>query len=121
MNDNPPDPALEIRSIWNLHVYGNGWSDIGYNFLVDQYGNVYQGRYNPWLDTTDVWGAHAGEANSKSVGICLLGTFGGPAAISPAAAAATGLERTIGWRFSQRSVDPFGSAPIVAFQSLPDR
>ena len=47
----------------------NGWSDIGYNFVVGEDGNAYEGR--GWENL----GAHAGGANTGSVGICVLGDF----------------------------------------------
>lgn len=46
---------------------GNGWSDIGYNFLVDEDGKVYEGR--GWL----VVGAHAPDYNSSGIGVCYIG------------------------------------------------
>jgi hypothetical protein len=112
MTNNPPDPSQEIRSIWNLHVYGNGWSDIGYNFLIDQFGNIYQGRYNPWLDSTDVQGAHATSANVKSVGVSVLGNFGISAGGIPDPRALRSLEGLVAWRFDQRSLNPLDSASI---------
>lgn len=115
----PPDPAQVIRQIWDWHVNDNGWLDIGYNFLIDHLGNIYTGRYNPWLETTDIRGAHAGSANSKSVGIALLGQFE-PGAVpefgSPRAEALNSLVQFISWRFSQKGIDPFGieSIPVNA-------
>lgn len=47
----------------------NKWSDIGYNFVVGEDGNVYEGR--GW----DKIGAHAPSYNSKSIGICMIGNF----------------------------------------------
>lgn len=46
-----------------------GWSDIGYNFLVGEDGNVYEGR--GW----DKQGAHSKPFNSKSIGICIIGNY----------------------------------------------
>ncbi len=112
MTNNPPDPSQEIRSIWWLHVYGNGWSDIGYNFLIDQFGNIYQGRYNPWLDSTDIQGAHATSANAKSVGISVLGNFSVAGGGIPDPRALRSLEDLIAWRFDQRGLDPLESASI---------
>jgi hypothetical protein len=112
MTNNPPNPPQELRSIWQLHVYGNGWSDIGYNFLIDQYGNIYQGRYNPQLDATDVQGAHATSANSKSVGISVLGNFSPEGGGIPDPRALRSLEKIIAWRFGQRSLNPLETASI---------
>jgi N-acetylmuramoyl-L-alanine amidase len=49
----------------------NGWIDIGYNFLVGEDGNIYEGR--GWNNV----GAHATNWNSKSIGICVIGDFTG--------------------------------------------
>ena len=47
----------------------NNWSDIGYNFLVGEDGNIYEGR--GWMKR----GAHAPDYNSESIGICVIGDF----------------------------------------------
>lgn len=59
----------DVKSIQDLHVDGNGWNDIGYNFLVGEDGRVYEGR--GWLTQ----GAHAPTYNSLSHGICIIGNF----------------------------------------------
>lgn len=113
--NNPPDPAQVVRQIWGWHVNDNRWPDIGYNFLVDQFGNIYQGRYNPWLDETDVHGTHAGNANSRSVGISILGQFhpsASPAPGHPDERSLRSVEDIIAWRFYQRELDPFEEAAI---------
>ncbi len=58
------------RQIQNHHMDGNGWSDVGYNFLVDSGGVAYEGR--GW----DLVGAHAAPRNVQGVGICYIGRDG---------------------------------------------
>ena len=63
-------PAI-LRSIQTYHVRSNGWNDIGYNFLVDAYGRIFEGRAGG-IDRP-VIGAHTGGFNTGSVGIAVLG------------------------------------------------
>ncbi|CAD1474525.1 unnamed protein product [Heterotrigona itama] len=58
-----------VRSYQNHHMDDNGWFDIGYNFIIGEDGNVYEGR--GWNDV----GAHAPGYNSQSIGICIIGDF----------------------------------------------
>jgi hypothetical protein len=59
-----------VRSIQDFHLNGRGWSDIGYNFLVDTTGRIYEGR--GWL----VVGAHAPDHNTSGIGVCMIGRDG---------------------------------------------
>uniref|UniRef100_A0A1V1FYX0 Peptidoglycan-recognition protein n=1 Tax=Reticulitermes speratus TaxID=60591 RepID=A0A1V1FYX0_9NEOP len=61
--------AAIVRSYQNHHIDTNGWNDIGYNFVVGEDGNVYEGR--GW----DNFGAHEPAYNSRSIGICIIGDF----------------------------------------------
>ena len=56
------------RSIQNYHMDSQGWSDVGYNFLVDKDGKIYEGR--GWL----VVGAHAAPRNTQGIGVCFIGS-----------------------------------------------
>ncbi len=93
--------AAIVRGIYLYHVKGNGWNDIGYNFLVDKYGQVFEGRFGG-VDR-NVVGAHAEGFNTGSTGIALLGTYGTAA---PTAAAKKALANLLAWRLDVAHVDP---------------
>jgi len=61
-----------VKSIQKFHQDGRGWSDIGYHFVVDMAGNIYQGR------PETVLGAHVGGANTGNIGVCILGCYHPP-------------------------------------------
>ena len=66
-----------VKSIQEFHQDGRGWSDIGYHFLVDMGGNIYQGR------PETVLGAHVGGANTGNIGVCILGCYHPPESSIP--------------------------------------
>ncbi|HSB37806.1 MAG TPA: peptidoglycan recognition protein, partial [Gaiellaceae bacterium] len=101
--------ASIVRGIELYHVKGNGWNDIGYNFLVDKYGQVFEGRYGGM--TRPVVGAHAMGFNTGSVGIALIGDYSSTA-ITPAARAA--LVSLIAWRLDLAHVDPLSKVVRVS-------
>jgi hypothetical protein len=83
-----------VRGIYHWHTSGNGWSDIGYNFLVDRYGTVYEGRYGGI--ERGVVGAHAAGWNSGSFGVAIMGNF---QVASPPAAAVAAANDVIAWKY----------------------
>jgi len=101
--------ASIVRAIMLYHVQGNGWNDIGYNFLVDKYGQVFEGRYGGI--TRPVIGAHAMGFNAGSVGVAVLGTYTSTP-ISPAAKAA--LVSLLAWRLDLGHVDPLSRVVRVS-------
>lgn len=99
------DWAATVRSVWNYHVNGRGFWDIGYNYLIDPNGVIYEGRGN------NVQGAHAGGANVGTMGICLLGDFEPTSGNgTPSAAAITSLEKLLSWKECDLSIDPLLSS-----------
>ena len=90
-----------VRAVQAYHVKANGWDDIGYNFLVDKYGKVFEGRYGGI--GRNVVGAHAQGFNYGSAGVALIGNYGG-ASVSPAARDA--LARLVAWRLDVAHLDP---------------
>jgi hypothetical protein len=101
--------ASIVRGIELYHVKSNGWNDIGYNFLVDKYGQIFEGRYGGM--TRPVIGAHAQGFNTGSVGIAVIGDYGSTQ-ITPAARAA--LVSLIAWRLDYAHVDPLSSVVRVS-------
>jgi uncharacterized protein with LGFP repeats len=87
-------PAM-LRSIYEFHRFGRGWNDIGYNFVIDRFGRIFEARAGG-IDEP-VIGAQAGGYNAYSTGIAMLGTYGAER-ISPAAR--TALERLLAWKLS---------------------
>jgi hypothetical protein len=99
----PTASAAIVRGIELYHVRGNGWNDIGYNFLVDRYGQVFEGRAGG-VDR-NVIGAQAEGFNTGSVGVALIGNYSA-SAVSPAADHA--LASLLAWRLDVAHVDPLG-------------
>ncbi len=69
--DGGGDPAAVIRAIYYYHAVTLGWGDIGYNYLVDNNGNVYEGRHGG----PGVTGAHTFGYNSGTIGVAVVGNF----------------------------------------------
>lgn len=65
------NPSQAIRDIYTYHAATRGWGDIGYNYIVDREGKIYEGR----AGGESVIGAHAGPGNHGSIGIALLGNY----------------------------------------------
>ena len=105
----PGESAAIVRGIMNYHVLANGWDDIGYNFLVDRFGQVFEGRYGGI--ERNVIGAHAQGFNTGSVGIAVIGTYGGAA---PAPAANDALAKLIAWRLDVAHVDPLSRNQTIS-------
>ena len=93
----------QIRNDAAYHISGRGWCDIGYNFIVDKWGNIYEGRANSL--TQAVIGVHDGGFNTGTVGVSMLGTYDGV----PSAAAQQGVAQIIGWRLGAYGIDPRGT------------
>jgi hypothetical protein len=110
-NDYSPSQADDqIRAIWDFHVHGRGWCDIGYNFVVDKYGTVWEGRSGSIAQPTI--GGHASGFNTASVGVVLLGQYqpgASPTAGSVSTAQYLGARDLIAWKFGLHGVDAKGT------------
>ena len=100
----PAQSAAIVRAIQRYHVQGNGWNDIGYNFLVDRFGQVFEGRAGGI--TRNVVGAHAQGFNTGSVGVAVLGTY---SSVGIEQRAKDALVALLAWRLDVAHVDPASS------------
>jgi hypothetical protein len=95
-------PGL-IRAMHRYHTVNLGWSDIGYNLLVDRFGNIYEGRRGGV--TKGVIGAHASGHNYGSFGVSVIGNF---LEAEPSAAALASLTEVIAFKSAIHGIDPTG-------------
>ncbi|WOX22533.1 FG-GAP-like repeat-containing protein [Streptomyces solicathayae] len=109
------ESAALVRGIFLFHVQSNGWNDLGYNFLVDKCGRIFEGRGGG----TDlpVKGAHTSGFNSYSTGIALLGNF---ETGKPTRAALESAARIAAYKLGQYGVSPTGKVTLTRLVSNPD-
>jgi hypothetical protein len=99
------DPAAEVRAIYSYHAVTRGWGDIGYNFVVDPFGNIYEGRSGG----PDVIGAHVANWNEGSMGVSVLGCYDYESCIAPRVPTGESLNAiadVVAWMSSRRVIDP---------------
>ncbi|MFF7362745.1 N-acetylmuramoyl-L-alanine amidase [Streptomyces sp. NPDC008125] len=101
-------PAI-MRSLHAFHVQSNGWKDLGYNFIVDKCGTIFEGRKGG-VDKP-VFGAHTYGFNRETAGIAVIGMYSDTKA---ATAATTAVARLAAWKLGQYRGDPAGTTTLVA-------
>lgn len=116
-SNNPRDFTEAVRNIYILHTQGNGWNDIGYNFVVAQNGTIFEGRDGQGhMDGDNVLGAHFCGKNATTMGICLLGNY---MTAEPTQAALQSLYRLIAWKMEKEKLNnPFARAVHLPGSSL---
>jgi hypothetical protein len=92
------DPSSEVRSIYYYHAITKGWGDIGYNYLVDWKGNIYEGR----AGGDGVVAGHAYQYNYGSIGVCMLGSF---KTVAPTKAQIDSLVKLLAWKAYAKGID----------------
>ena len=101
-----------VRAVQAYHMNGRDWCDIGYNFLVDKYGQIFEGR-NGGVDKA-VRGAHAGDfsVNTYTMGVSMMGTF---TSSEPTAATKDSMVKLIGWRLGTTFHPATGKYPVGSY------
>ncbi|NUP27424.1 MAG: hypothetical protein HOQ44_12175, partial [Nocardia sp.] len=98
-----------VRAIYAYHSQTLGWCDMGYNALVDKYGQIFEGRYGG-LDKT-VQGAHAGGFNENTSGVAIMGDY---QVEQPTDASIEAVGKFIGWRARIAGLDPKGQTTMYS-------
>lgn len=102
------DAYQTVRSIYVQHTQINGWSDIGYNYLIGRDGTIFQGRDSKGLFDPDYTvGAHMCGKNNNTMGICMLGNY---VSEKPTTEALRSLERLIAWKSAKDNIPITGSS-----------
>lgn len=96
--------AAQVRSAYSYHAKNLGWCDIGYQSLVDKYGNIYEGRAGGM--TNAVQGAHAGGFNQNTWAISMIGDYSYNA---PPQETINAVGELAGWRAKVVGFDPTGT------------
>ncbi len=112
------DPAATMRAIYRYQAVDRGFGDIGYQYVIDESGRVYEGRYSGTdevaaHDATGsnvVTAAHVGGFNSGNAGVALLGTL---TSVPTATAARQALETLIDDLSVRHGIDPHGATIYV--------
>jgi hypothetical protein len=113
--NNPSNPPGVVRDMYRYHVVDRGYADLGYNFVIDHRGNIYEGRwarnYAPGEihdgedeDGLGVMAAHAEGVNAGSCGVVLIGDF---SSRQPTDAAVNALVQLLAWKASRHQIDPW--------------
>ena len=123
-----PNPAATIRAIYWAKAISRGYGDIGYNFLIDEAGRIYEGRHSRDYASGEsptgedlagniVRGVHAHDHNIGTVGIALLGNFQNR---QPTTAARTALDKLLAWKLERHGLNPLATTtytnPVLSQQ-----
>ncbi|MCK6211687.1 N-acetylmuramoyl-L-alanine amidase [Georgenia sp. EYE_87] len=96
--------ASVVRGIYQYHAVTRGWGDIGYNFLVDKWGRVYEGRTGSLAAPAGMMpqGAHAAPVNNGTVGISAMGDY---TKIAAPTATIDAMTDVLAWQFGRAGID----------------
>ncbi|MBC2641403.1 MULTISPECIES: N-acetylmuramoyl-L-alanine amidase [unclassified Rhodococcus (in: high G+C Gram-positive bacteria)] len=103
------ESAEIVRAIYAYHAQTLGWCDIGYNALVDKYGQIFEGRAGG-LDRP-VQGAHAGGFNENTTGVAMMGDF---STEDPPQVTLDAVGKFLGWKLGKAGLDPLGETTMYS-------
>jgi hypothetical protein len=98
-----------IRGMYYYHTHTLGWSDLGYNFLVDRFGRIWEGRGGGI--TRAVRGAHTLGFNTTSCGVSVIGNFEEG---RPSEAVVAAVAQVAAWKLGAYGRDPLGTVRVLS-------
>ncbi len=101
-----------VASIFDFHVNSNGWSDVGYNYLIAPDGTLFYGRGGG----NNVVGAHYCAKNNNTMGVCMMGNY---MTAAPTDTAWKTLERIFAWKAVESNINPMDSKPLSNLGDIP--
>ncbi|WP_244332583.1 N-acetylmuramoyl-L-alanine amidase [Gordonia polyisoprenivorans] len=109
-NDYTPQQSAEIvRGIYAYHARTLNWCDIGYNVLVDKYGQIFEGAFGG-LDR-NVEGTHTGGFNKNTVGVSMIGNLD---EVAPSGQMLAAVGRFLKWRLNRAGLNPAATATLTS-------
>ncbi|MGV9450696.1 FG-GAP-like repeat-containing protein [Streptomyces sp. NPDC003635] len=102
------ESAARMRTIQQAH-FGQDYFDVGYNFVVDKCGQIFEGR-SGGMDLP-VTGAHDAGFNTDTLGISYIGNF---ETAKPSNAALDAIARVVAWKFGMYGIDPTGKVTLTS-------
>ena len=103
----PLESAGIVKAIYTYHSKTLGWCDIGYNALVDKYGQVFEGGAGGLAKAVE--GTHTGGFNRDTWGVAMIGNFDN---VPPTPIQLRTVGRLLGWRLGMDGVNPKGTVAL---------
>ena len=105
----PEDVPARIRADYAYHVQARGWSDLGYNVVVDKFGGIWEGRAGGLGRA--VIGSHAAGFNTGTLGVSLLGDM---TKATPTRETVTAMSRVAAYAAATWRFDPAGTVTLTS-------
>ena len=120
-NYSPEQAPAQMRALYAYYTKSLKYADMAYNFLVDQYGTVYEGRnactygdVNPCDGPTlPVVGAHTAGLNLNTFAISAIGNYDTKKPSNPTAMVES-IASLMAWKLAPYGLDPNAIASMVS-------